>query len=196
MSKNNTIPALYDKHAAPEHHRVKPQEFHHSLQALPGHRYCRRCGAIGFQKHWYIDAVQEQAFRKDKSKAALCPGCTRVEQQLYEGEVVLTNSRCKTVMGEIIAMIKHCEGRCWHKNPIAKLASVTEQEQVFHVLTTSKFLAERIGKELQKAFKGNLEIKRSDRFVRVYWSDRKTNNKSSKVFAKNLVPMEQESAAL
>lgn len=174
MSKSNTFSALSEKHRAPEHHRIKPQEFHYSFLALPGHCYCSKCGAIGFQKRWYIDSALEQTLRQDKNaNAVLCPGCTRVEQQLYEGEVVLANSRFNALMGEIIALIKHTEGKCWHHNPIAKIGGATEEGRTIHVQTTTRFLAERIGKELQKTYKGNLEIKRTpgEKFVRVYWTD-------------------------
>jgi NMD protein affecting ribosome stability and mRNA decay len=174
MTKLNSLSAFAEKHKAPEHHRVKPQEFHRSFHELTGHSYCTRCGAINFKKRWYVDSMQEQAMRKDhRANAILCPGCTRAEQQQYEGEVVLLNSRCKTAMGEIVALIKHIEGRCWHNSRLARIASVTEEKEILHIKTTTRVLAERIGKQLHKTFKGNLEIRRTpeERFVRVYWTD-------------------------
>jgi len=174
MSKHNATPALTEKHNAPEHHRVKPQEFHRAFHELSGHCYCTKCGAIGFQKHWYIDAAQEQKLRLDKNaRTAMCPGCTRAEQELYEGEIVLANSKAETLMGDIVALIKHTEGRCWHKNPLAKIVAVTDDNEVLRIFTTTRGLAERVGKELHKTFKGSLEMKRSpgERFVRVYWTD-------------------------
>ncbi len=161
MSKNN-MAALSEKHKAPEHHRVKPQQFYHAVDSLAGHCYCANCGAISFKRRWYIDAAQEQILRQDKNATAvLCPGCTRVEQEQYEGEVVIANSKFTPLMGEIIALIKHTECRCWHHNPLAKIANVTEKDEIIHIQTTTRFLAERIGKELHKTFKGNLEIKRT-----------------------------------
>jgi hypothetical protein len=121
-----------------------------------------------------MDSVQEYFLRQDKNAhAVLCPGCTRVEQEQFEGEVVLSNSRFATQMGEVIALIKHTEGRCWHHNPMARIAAVSEEKEILHIQTTTMLLAERIGKELKKAFKGNLEIKRTpgEHFVRVYWTD-------------------------
>jgi hypothetical protein len=172
MSKSNTISPLSSKHKAPEHHRVKPEQHHRAFHVQPGHCYCPKCGAVGFHKHWYFAPEQEHILRKDKNASqVLCPGCTKIEQQLYEGEVILANSCFSTLSGEIIALIKHTEGVCWHKNPTAKLAGAVEEEETIHVLTTTKFLAERIGKELQKAFKGNLNVKRTEQFVRVYWTD-------------------------
>jgi hypothetical protein len=173
MSKNNTI-ALTEKHNAPEHHRIKAQQLYHSFHAQPGHSYCTKCGAIGFNKRWYIDPAQEHVLRRNKNaNAVLCPGCLRLEQQLFEGEVVLTNSRCLTLMGEIVALIKHTEGKSWHNNPGARIAVIIDDQDFFHIQTTTRSLAERIGKDLQSAFKGKLEVKRTkgERFARVYWSD-------------------------
>jgi len=174
MSKYNTMPALSAKQKTPEHHRVKPAPFHRAFQELHGHSYCTRCGAINFKKRWYFDPVQEQILRLDKNvDAVVCPGCRRVESGEYEGEVILANSKCATQMGEIVALIKHTEGKCWHSNHTAKIAAVNEVDDVIHIETTTSFLAERIGKELRKAFKGNLELKRTpeEKFMRAYWSD-------------------------
>lgn len=173
MSKNSAMPAFSERNKAPEHHRIKP-ELHHAFRTQPGHCYCTRCGAIGFRKRWYIDAVQEQILRQDhNANAVLCPGCTRVEQELYEGEVVLANSRFESLMGDVVGLIKHTEGRCWHKNPLARIATVTDENDVLHIHTTTRSLAEQIGKELHKAFKGKIEIKMTpgERLVRVYWTD-------------------------
>jgi NMD protein affecting ribosome stability and mRNA decay len=174
----NIMMALTEPHHAPEHHRVKPQPvaMHHALHVLhgqQGHSYCQQCGAIGFQKRWYVDPVQEAILRKGESgSGVLCPGCARVEQQIFEGEVVMSNSRCATALGEMISLIKHVEGKAWHNNPLARLSAFTDGETI-HIQTTTRSLAERIGKELHKAFKGNLEIKRApgEHFVRVYWTD-------------------------
>src|ERR1700735_5441092 len=105
MNKNN-IPALTEKHNAPERHRAKPESLHHMLHAQHGHCYCKQCGAIGFQKRWYIDPVQLKTLQQNKGfRAELCPGCMRVEQQQYEGEVILSTSRGATLLGEMMSLI-------------------------------------------------------------------------------------------
>src|SRR5208282_6625481 len=110
MSRN--MMALTEKHNAPEHHRVRPDpvSLHHTLHGLhPQHAqqvysYCEQCGAIGFQNRWYIDPHHERLLRMgDSTRAVLCPGCARVEQQLFEGEVVMSNSKCATSLGEMIS---------------------------------------------------------------------------------------------
>jgi NMD protein affecting ribosome stability and mRNA decay len=174
MTKQKT--ALPQKQRAPElGHRIEAhQQFRLPLAPQPGLCYCEQCGAIGFQKHWYINPAQERMLRVDKNATSvLCPGCQRVAHEEFEGEVVLRNARITEVPGEILALIKHTEGKCWHYNPLAKIAQMKEEEGIITIHTTTRFLAERIGKELRKAFKGTVEFKRSpeEKFVRVYWND-------------------------
>jgi NMD protein affecting ribosome stability and mRNA decay len=174
MNKNTTLPALCKTHKEPEHHRVKPLSSPFEFKTLPGHCYCTKCGAISFQKRWYIDATMEQHLRLDPNgHAVLCPGCTRLQEELYEGEVVLANAKFAALAGEIIALIRHIEGRCWHHNPLTRIAAFADDQAVIHIQTTTRKLAETIGKELHKTFKGKLEIKRSaeEKFVRIYWRD-------------------------
>jgi len=172
MSKHNTIPALSENHETPEHHRIEPEQLRDRHQL--GHCYCTNCSAVCFHTHWYIDPEHVKRLQQDKdSKAVLCPGCTRVKEQLYEGEIVLTNSKCMDLMDEIGALMKHTEGACWYRNPTARIAVITKDEKSLCIKTTTRALAEKIGKQLHKAYKGHLEIKRvpEDRFVRVYWTD-------------------------
>src|SRR5205814_1751454 len=110
---------------------------------------------------------------KDKSvERALCPGCRRIEQKIYDGQVVLEgeflNDHIETVMG----LIKHTEGKAWHDNPRARIASIEQDGNRMEILTTTKWLAQRIGKEMHKSFKGKLKIQplHRENFVRVYWS--------------------------
>jgi hypothetical protein len=174
MNKNIALPALATTNRAPDHHRVTPQHVQYEFKTLPGHCYCTQCGAIGFQKRWYIDPKLEQKLRRDPNgHGILCPGCTYIKKQWCQGEVVLANAKFGTLAGEIIGLIKHTEGRTWHHNPLAKIAAYEDDQGIIHIQTTTKMLAETIGKELHKTFKGKLQIKRSaeENFVRIYWTD-------------------------
>lgn len=57
-------------------------------------------------------------------------------------------------------------------NAASKILSITDCEDYIEILTTTEWLAVRIGKEMEKAFKGKLEIKRptQEQFVQVRWS--------------------------
>ena len=53
----------------------------------------------------------------------------------------------------------------------ARIFEIKREGDGLVIETTDEHLAERIGKEVEKAFKGDLEFKwqKKDRFVRVSW---------------------------
>lgn len=133
-----------------------------------GIRLCERCGAVGRDKHWY--APDKMTINVDEAQKEFCPGCYRVEREIWDGEVVLEGNMSKT--GDALkALIKHVEDKCWHDNPTSRLWYVTADSNRIEIKTTTQWLAMRIGRELKKAFKGDLEIKRSPEknYVRVFW---------------------------
>lgn len=176
MSRTHDAISVSRKERASElGHRSEPhQQFRRAFNVQAGYLLCDACGAIGFQKHWYINPDQQKILNiGETTKHVLCPGCQRAADKDFEGEVILCNSGAEHEMGEVVALILHTEGKCWHHNPFARIADVTQQEGKIHIYTTTRFLAERIGKELRKAFKGTLDVKRTpeEQYVRVYWRD-------------------------
>ncbi|HEY9869987.1 MAG TPA: BCAM0308 family protein [Candidatus Obscuribacterales bacterium] len=139
----------------------------------PGTSVCTRCTAICHDKHWYIDPNKLKSLARDPEvRQVMCPGCERVEKRMYDGEVVLESDLLVTHRDACLALIKHTEGKAWHDNPLSRIATMHENGKRIELLTTTRWLAMRLGKQFYKSFKGNLEIKPSHRekFVRVYWS--------------------------
>ncbi|MBI4533817.1 MAG: hypothetical protein HY711_07695 [Candidatus Melainabacteria bacterium] len=149
------------------------RRFTQKLLLERGTSLCTRCGAISVEKHWYIDEDKLKVLKKDPNvRQVLCPGCERVERHIYDGEVILESDLLLTNKDAAMGLIKHTEGKAWHDNPLSRIASLTENGKRIEILTTTRWLAHRIGKQFYKSFKGALEIKPSHRekFVRVYWS--------------------------
>ncbi len=175
MTKRNSSIVLSNKERAPElGHRMDPhQQFRSKFTQQPGRLLCNHCGAIGFHKRWYVDVAEsENLKRTGTAQAVLCPGCTRIDEGIHEGEVILESLLLASDKDALMGLIKHTEGKCWHDNPFARIASIAEEGGRMEIRTTTRWLATRIGKELHKAFKGELEIKPipREKFVRVYWS--------------------------
>ncbi len=138
-----------------------------------GKYVCRRCGAFCQEKHWYMDNDQlKQLVRKNHLTETLCPGCDRIDRRLWEGEVILESPLLEEQKDTVMALIKHTEGKAWHDNPHSRIAEVETNKGRMRILTTTKWLAQRIGKQFYKSFKGELELKPAHRekFIRVYWS--------------------------
>lgn len=138
----------------------------------PGIIVCPRCQAISEQKRWFID---EQRYRELKGlpgvEEVVCSGCRRIEAQVYGGEVFLKSPLLTTRKDEALSLIDHTAEKEMRKNPIARVASVEFRDDEIHVLTTTRWLAQRIGKEFAKALGGELTIDNllQEKFSRVRW---------------------------
>ena len=179
MSKRGSKPIqLTKKQRAPEighsNDRLwQDRAVQHKQSGRPGSIICTRCHAVCHDKHWYTDPEEFKDLSKDKSaERALCPGCKRIDQKIYDGQVVLEGEFWKGHKDTVMGLIKHTEGKAWHHNPRARIATIQEDGNRMEILTTTKWLAERIGKEMHKSFKGKLKIQPlpREKFVRVYWS--------------------------
>lgn len=148
-------------------HMEGPQ---HGGEAGPA--VCVRCHAIRHHKHWHLDEQTATALlAQGDTEQVVCPGCVKVERQEYDGQVVLSGAFVHAHQDEIMGLIRNTESSMREHNPIARIASVTMADDRVEVLTISPFLAERIGKEVRKAYDGMLEIKHPERqeFIRVTW---------------------------
>ena len=138
----------------------------------PGTLICPRCHAISVQKRWFLD---EDRFQKLSTapgvQLVICPGCLRIERQMYDGVVTLRSHLLLRNKAQALAMIRHAEDRARITNPFSRLASVVDHGDEIDILTTTCWLAEQIGKAFHHAFQGQLELQplSDEKFVRVYW---------------------------
>ncbi len=171
-------PPLSRKERAPEiGHALDRLYEDRRLRGEPGcdgHRkICLRCGAILEAKHWYLNPTRfESLVREQDVERGLCPGCHRLESEIHEGEVILESPLLSASKEEVVALLHHTEDEAWHDNPASRIAVLKDLGNRLEIRTTTRWLATRLGKEMQKSFKGALRIKPSPRekFVRVYWS--------------------------
>ncbi|MBX6772997.1 MAG: hypothetical protein IRY83_14810 [Chloroflexi bacterium] len=139
----------------------------------PGTLVCSRCHAISVQKRWFLDEHRYAELQtRPGVQFVVCPGCLRIERQIYDGEVRLRSPLLRMRRTQALGMIRNAEDQARQTNPFSRLASVVATGEEIYILTTTRWLAERIGKIFHKAFKGDLEIHRlpGERFVRVRWS--------------------------
>ncbi len=138
----------------------------------PGTLICPRCHAISDHKRWFYDEPRYRRLRRQPGVGIVtCPGCDRLDRQLYEGEVRLRSPLLAQNKRQVFGMIRNTERAAMAENPIARLAAVQDHGTEIAVLTTTRFLAERIGKEFKKAFDGRLQVEelKREKFARVYW---------------------------
>jgi hypothetical protein len=144
----------------------------HQLE-IAGPAVCARCHAYLETDHWRYGEARYNDLRVIPGvTVTLCPGCTRVERRLYEGEVVVQHDWAKIARDEVLNLIHNEEARVRVANPTARIALIEDRDDTLYILTTTVFLAERLGKALQKSFHGSLRLSKlpRERFVRVWWA--------------------------
>jgi NMD protein affecting ribosome stability and mRNA decay len=136
-------------------------------------RLCPECGAIYDGHRWVADPDKELLRKSAKSKKEmkLCPGCLRIEKKQVEGIVTLGGAFMDSHLEEVEHLVGRVEKNGRHQNVTARILEIKRAGGGLVIETTDEHLAERIGKEVEKAFKGDLKIKwqKKDRFVRVSW---------------------------
>lgn len=137
-----------------------------------GQAICTQCHAIWDRKHWHLDETEYRQLRKDPEVTQMvCPGCVKIEREEFDGHVVLKSPLIPKNEEAIVGLIYNTEAHIREHNPLARIASLTVKGDTIEVLTITPFLAERIGKELRKAYHGTLNLQHPSRedFVRVSW---------------------------
>lgn len=141
-------------------------------ELLEGPAVCERCHAYLESDHWrYSEHRYEEMRTLPGVKTMLCPGCLRIERRLYEGEVTVRHRWDVFDKEMILHIIHNEEARLRVANPAARIALIEDHGDELYVLTTTQFLAERIGKALHKSCHGSLRLSHlpRERFTRVWW---------------------------
>jgi NMD protein affecting ribosome stability and mRNA decay len=151
-----------------EDHRITAKS-----KTQAGTALCDRCGAVGMHKSWISDRNLSEHFAADPLvRFVICPGCKRIEDKHYEGEVMLESPLLDSNKDMVYGTILHAEARAFLHNPLSRVAIIEDHGDKMRIVTTTCTLAERVGKAIHRALKGQIEIKPSpgEKFVLVKWS--------------------------
>lgn len=136
-------------------------------------KLCPRCGAIWDGERWVPepDAELRKALAGGRGKKELCPGDLRIEKKQVEGVVTLRGAFLESHFEEIDNLVNRVARSARRRNVAARILNSSRADGSLVIETTDEHLAEKMGKEVEKAFKGNLEIKwqKKDTFARVTW---------------------------
>lgn len=136
-------------------------------------RICPSCYAVCVDQRWEFDeAIREKAMKSNGWEKHLCPGCERVARGQVDGVVYLRGDFLDAHREEAKNLIRSVAQKKLHKNIAARIYHIEEKKDEIIIETTDRVLAERLGKEFEKAYSGHLDIQwqyHSD-FARVYWT--------------------------
>jgi NMD protein affecting ribosome stability and mRNA decay len=136
-------------------------------------KVCPKCGAIWDGDRWVSEPGEAllKEFSRKQHCTELCPGDLRIEKRQVEGVVTLKGKFLGSHIEEINNLVKRVARDGRRRNVAARVLQTVREEDSLVIETTDEHLAERMGKEVEKAFKGTLEIKwqKKDTFARVNW---------------------------
>ncbi len=133
---------------------------------------CQGCGNIYFDKEWFSkDNFLKHHALQGEIRYTNCPACKSTKSNSPTGIIKLSGNFLLVHKKEIINLIKSVERRLCKNNPLDRIIDVKENNGQAIITTTSKELAIAIGKDIKRAFKGDLKIKwtKDEDLVRIGW---------------------------
>lgn len=133
---------------------------------------CSKCMAVFDGHKWFYDEGEHEKLMRTKgAQLTLCPGHQRIEKRRIDGVVTLKGGFLELHRAEAINLINNVADQQLHRNVAARIFNISQNGNGITVETTEAHLAERIGKEFERAFNGNLAIQwlQDAEFVRVSW---------------------------
>ena len=130
---------------------------------------CTECHAFYHNKRWY-PAGSSMSSRG--TAHMLCPACQRTKDGNPAGVATFGGEYLLEHEAEIVNAIKNIEDKTRAKNPLARIMNLGRDGKTVTVATTDDKLAQKLGKDIFKAYSGKLEFHWSKEasFVRVNWS--------------------------
>ena len=143
-------------------------------KTAPSLSVCPECRAICRNKRWYLDEREYALLTRKKGSATVrrrCPACRKIADGFPSGLVSLRGGFVREHREEIRNLVRNEEKRAMSFNPLSRIIEWKEHEDGIELSTTAEKLAQRIGKEVQKACSGTVEYKWSEdaKLLRVNW---------------------------
>jgi len=133
---------------------------------------CSVCKSVSHHKRWYLkdDPVSIEILKKP-IEMTVCPACRKAEDHFPGGIVTLKGECLPIYKDQIFHLIRNVEQRAKQVNPMEGIISIKDFGASVEIHTTNDRFAQKIGKEIHQAFKGDVSYHwtHGDKFVRVDW---------------------------
>ena len=153
-----------------EHPRQDPYAM---LRGVKGPAICKKCLAVYAKKRWrFDDAESRKLAASSRTQKLVCPACQKIRDDYPEGILTVRWSALKDHETEIRGLIDNVEARTLSINPLARVMKIIARRRDLEVHTTTDRLAQRLGRELVRAFRGRVTYRwaHRDMLVRVAWT--------------------------
>jgi NMD protein affecting ribosome stability and mRNA decay len=120
---------------------------------------CQACQAVYRQKRWQLDpALADELTHDPGAHWVTCPACLKIAERYPEGILTLRGSYLWNHEQEIRNIIDNTIARFSTRNPLERVIRMQRMDDVLIIETTENKLAEQLGRSLQKAHSGELQI--------------------------------------
>ena len=142
--------------------RIDPYE---SRKKLPDPTRCPQCRALYLKGRWTWEIPGEPVYE------GLCPACRRINDRVAAGIINIRGDFYEAHRDEVIHLVENLERLEKERRPMERLMGITNTESNLRVETTGVHLAQRIGRALESAYQGDLELDflKGQYKVRVNW---------------------------
>ncbi len=133
---------------------------------------CRICHAIYHHKRWYLEGARLLSkAQKARMCLIICPACRKIQDHFPGGIITLQGEFLKAHKDQILHLVRNEEARAKGINPLERIISIKDRGESVEIQTTNERLAQRIGREIQRAYKGDAAYhwSQDNKFVRVEW---------------------------
>jgi hypothetical protein len=141
---------------------------YHEGRKYPEPTTCPRCHLVYRHGRWQAGDDEDS---DNKGNESHCPACRREIDRLPGGLLYLSGYYFGAHKEEILNIAHNQASSAAAQRPLQRIMWIEEENGNAEIATTNGHLALRIGKAVESACKGSLDIKHAhgDQLVRVYW---------------------------
>lgn len=148
---------------------------HRALRGMPEPAVCEICGDVYANRRWEKPDAERQDAKHKHYRAphlVVCPACERQRSGVPSGYVYLQGKFFVSHQDEIKRLLKNETERSAADNPLARIMEWQSGENgMLTVTTTTEHLARRLGRALNKAYRGKVRygVSQRNKLARVWW---------------------------
>jgi len=153
-------------------------------QAPKGLLECPECHAQYYRKRWSFPETFSSPPRKPTGagpkkptkeilvpQSYQCPACRKIQDGYAEGFLTIHWPNWGAHKAEVLGLVHNEEHQAARNNPLERVMTIRTRPDGADIETTTEHFAQRLGKHLDRAFKGSITYRWShkDKCGRVTW---------------------------
>ena len=141
-------------------------------ESPPENSVCKCCGSVHTADRWYLKGqVPYDKATHATTFETTCPACRQQSDKVPGGVLTLTGAFVVSHSEEILNLIRNESAKAQSGNPLERIMDMQSEGAEMVITTTNDRLAERIGRALHKAYRGEIEYQFGEdtKLARVNW---------------------------